>query len=102
LAEYWVSHKRMNAEDTRIDEVRAMMLTDNGLSLPLGYDREDVIQSLNNNDKWYTCLFKEERDGEKIWTKKAEIHIVEIDGENFIRTDRNKIKSDNLGELPEF
>jgi len=92
----------MNAEDTRIDEVRAMMLTDNGLSLPLGYSREDVIQSLNNNDKWYTCLFKEERDGENIWIKKAEIHIVEIDGENFIRTDRNKIKSDNLGELPEF
>ena len=92
----------MNAEDTRINEVRAMMPTDNGLSSPLGYDREDVIQSLNNNDKWYTCLFKEERDGKSIWTKKAEIHIVEIDGENFIRTDRNKIKSDNLGELPEF
>lgn len=92
----------MNAEDTRINEVRAMMLTDNGLSLPLGYDREDVIQSLNNNDEWYTCLLKEERDGKKIWTKKAVIHIVEIDGENFIRTDRNKIKSDNLGELPEF
>ncbi len=92
----------MNAEDTRINEVRAMMLTDNGLSSPLGYDREDVIQSLNNNDKWHTCLLKEERDGKNIWTKKAEIHIVEIDGENFIRTDRNKIKSDNLGELPEF
>ena len=102
MAEYWVSHKRMNAEDTRINEVRAMMLTDNGLSLPLGYDREDVIQSLNNNDKWYTCLFKEGRDGKNICTKKAEIHIVEIDGGNFIRTDRNKIKSDNLGELPEF
>ncbi len=92
----------MNAEDTRINEVRAMMLTDNGLSLPLGYDREDVIQSLNNNDKWYTCLFKEGRDGKNICTKKAEIHIVEIDGENFIRTDRNIIKSDDLGELPEF
>ena len=92
----------MNAEDTRINEVRAMILTDNGLSSPLGYDRRGVIQSFNNNDKWYTCLFKEERDGKNIWTKKAEIHIVEIDGENFIRTDRNKIKSDNLGELPEF
>jgi len=34
--------------------------------------------------------------------KKAESHIVEIDGENFIRTNRNKNKSDNLGELPEF
>jgi len=92
----------MNAEDMRIDEVRAMMPMDDGLYLPLGYSREDVIQSLNNNDKWYTCLFKEERDGENIWIKKAELHIVKVDGENFIRTDRNKIKSDNLDELPEF
>jgi len=66
------------------------------------YSREEVIQSLNNNDKWYTCLFKEERDGENIWIKKAEIHIVKVGGGNFIRTDRNKIKSDNLCELPEF
>jgi len=92
----------MNAEDTRIYEVRARMLTDDGLSLPLGYNREDVIQSLNNNDKWYTCLFKEERNSKNIWTKKAEIHIVEVDGENFIRTDKNQTKADNLGELPDF
>ena len=92
----------MNAEDMRIDEVRAMMLMDDELSLPLGYSREDVIQSLNNNDKWYTCLFKEDRDGKNIWIKKAEIHIIKVDGGNFIRTDRNEIKSDNLGELPEF
>jgi len=47
-------------------------------------------------------LFKEGRDGENIWIKKAEIHIIKVGGGNFIRTDRNKIKSDNLGELPEF
>ena len=86
----------------RKDEVRAMMLMDDELSLPLGYSGEDVIQSLNNNDKWYTCLFKEDRDGKNIWIKKAEIHIIKVDGGNFIRTDRNEIKSDNLGELPEF
>ena len=75
-----------------------MMVTVNGLSLPLAYDRKDVIQGIQKGDIWYTCLQKDET----MWIKKAEIHVVEVDGEYFIRTDGNNIKSDNLGELPEF
>ena len=95
--EYWVSHKRMNQEETRIERIMAMMVTVNGLSLPLAYDRKDVIQGIQKGDNWYTCLQKDES-----WSITAEIHVVEVDGEYFIRTDGNNIKSDNLGELPEF
>ena len=95
---YWVSHKRMNQEETRIERVMAMMVTVNGLSLPLTYDRKDIIQSIQKGIDWHICLQKDETT----WIKKAEIHIVEVDGEYFIRTDGNNIKSDNLGELPEF
>ena len=95
--EYWVSHKRMNQEQTRIERVMAMMMTVNGLSLPLTYDRKDVIQGIQKGDNWHTCLQKDES-----WIINAEIHIVEVDGKYFIRTDRNNIKSDNLGELPDF
>ena len=73
-------------------------MTDNGLSLPLAYDRKDIIQSIQKSIDWCTCLQKDET----MWTKKAEINVVEVDGEYFIRTDGNIIKSDNLGELPEF
>jgi hypothetical protein len=31
-----------------------------------------------------------------------DVRGVVIDGESFLRTDANKIKADNLGELPEF
>ena len=96
--EYWVSHKRMNQEETGIERVMAMMVTVNGLSLPLTYDRKDIIQSIQKGIDWHICLQKDET----MWIKKAEIHIVEVDGEYFIRTDGNNIKSDNLGELPEF
>jgi hypothetical protein len=95
--EYWVSHKRINQEETRIERVMAMMVTVNGLSLPLAYDRKDVIQGIQKGDNWCTCLQKDES-----WIINAEIHVVEVDGEYFIRTDGNNIKSDNLGELPEF
>lgn len=96
--EYWISHKRMNQEETRIKRVMAMMMTGNGLSLPLTYDRKDIIQSIQKGIDWCTCLQKDET----MWTKKAEINVVEVDGEYFIRTDRNIIKSDDLGELLEF
>ena len=94
---YLVSHKRMNQEETRIERVMAMMVTVNGLSLPLPYDRKDIIQGIQKGDNWYTCSQKDES-----WIITAEIHVVEVDGEYFIRTDGNNIKSDNLGELPEF
>jgi len=87
----------MNQEETRIERVMAMMVTVNGLSLPLGYDRKDVVQGIQRGDNWYTCLQKNES-----WIITAEIHVVEVDSEYFIRTKGNNIKSDNLGELPEF
>ena len=87
----------MNQGETGIERVMAMMVTDNGLSLPLAYDRKDVIQGIQKGDNWYTCLQKDES-----WIINAEIHVVEVDGEYFIRTDGNNIKSDNLGKLPEF
>ena len=86
----------MNEEETRIVKVKAMQVT-NGLSRAREYHRKDVVESIDNN-KWYTCKPKEGTT----WTKQAEIHVLEVDGEKFIRTDRNRTKSDNLGELPDF
>ena len=97
MAEYWVTHKRMDEEKTRIIKVKAMLMT-NGLLHPEEYSRECVVERIENGNKWYTCKHKEG----KTWIKGAEIHVIEIGKEKFIRMDRNNIKSDNLGELPDF
>jgi len=99
MGEYWVSHKRMNTDNTRIIKVKAMeRRKGSGLSSAEEYDREEVIQSIENDNNWFTCLQKDKR----IWTKKAEIHIILVNNVKFIRTDSNQTEADNLGELPDF
>jgi sulfur transfer complex TusBCD TusB component (DsrH family) len=85
---------------TRIEQVEALMVTIEGLSNPMRYGRETVLKSINKDNKWYTCLLKEKRGARNIWERGAEIHVVEVDDEKFIRIDGNKMKADNLGELP--
>lgn len=97
MAELWISHKRMNADNTRVIKVLAMKANDK-LSGAMDTDRQYVVQSIEQGNKWYTC----KSTGDKRWTREAEIHVLEVDGEKFIRTDGNKEKSDNLGELPDF
>ena len=96
MGEYWVTHKRM--KEKGIEQIRAVVKTPVGLANPLVYDRKTLVQSIKNGDIWCTCLPIDE----DVWTKKAEIHIVEVEGEEFIRTDEDKIKSDKLDELPDF
>jgi len=100
MGEYWITHVRM--KDKRIEHVKAFMRTIEGLCNPSMYDRNAVVQSIDNDDKWYTCVLKEKRGARNIWALKAEIHVVEVDGEKFLRTGKNKSKADNLGVLPSF
>ena len=59
----------MNQEETRIERVMAMMMTVNGLSLPLTYDKKDIIQGIQKGDNWCTCLQKDES-----WIKNIKQH----------------------------
>jgi len=55
--------------------------------------KDFVINMLvNDHQDFYTMV------NEK---KSAKVNYFTLDGENFLRTDANKIKLDNLGELPE-
>jgi hypothetical protein len=74
------------------------MRTIEGLANPLDYSRRTIIQSIENGDRWFTCL----QTDQGAWQKELEIHVVEVDGEKFIRVDQEKIKADKLGELPGF
>ncbi len=65
------------------------------------FSRDEIVQSIDeDNDRWYTCVFKEKVGGKRVWEKGSRIHTVDIDDKKYIRTDRNKKDADNLGELP--
>ncbi|MEM6843216.1 MAG: DUF3892 domain-containing protein [Bacteroidota bacterium] len=42
------------------------------------------------------------KGGDNKWRKGEDVHIVEVNGEQYIRTDSNSKESDNLENLPEF
>lgn len=99
MVEYWITDIKIN--NNKIKEVRALMSTIEGLSNPIRYTKEEIVKSIEKtDDRWYTCLLKEKRGARNIWERGAEIHVVEVDDEKFIRIDGNKMKADNLGELP--
>jgi hypothetical protein len=59
MGEYWITHVRV--KEKRIEHVKVFMQTIEGLSNPSMYDRNAVIQSIDTNDKWYTCFLKDRR-----------------------------------------
>ncbi len=99
LKEYWVSHIRKN--DKHIKQVKAFLNTVEGIKNPVLFNRDEIVKSIEEeNDEWYTCVLKNKKKGKRIWQKGPKIHTIEIKADKYIRTDRNKKDSDNLGELP--
>lgn len=59
--------------------------------------RQDVINLLKKGKTFITAYA-----GDKGYRRGAEVHKVVIDGYEYIKTERDNTKADNLGELPEF
>ena len=57
-----------------------------------------VQRMLEKEGVTYVTILRTERG---TWQYGAEVHIVEVDGVNYLRTDRNSRAADNLGDLPE-
>lgn len=97
-ADFLVSAVRYATDEPRIEKVRVH--EDRGDKVGGAFDekRSQIVGKLEDG-RSYTTIYKNE---DNKWVKGEEIHTVEVDGETFIRTDKNSKKRDNLGELPEF
>ena len=84
------SHKRIKKVEVH---------TDDGTYVhPAGQvDRLIVVSNLKKGLTYMTV-----RNGTNGWKQGDKVIPYAVDDEYFIRTDGNKIKEDNLGELPEF
>lgn len=101
-ADYYVSAVRYNNKDEdHIEAVKRHAVSDDNSFNESSYDtmsRSTVVSDINN--KWkYLTIVKNERGG---WSFGEDIRVVNIEGEDFIRTDQNNTKRDNLGNLPTF
>lgn len=98
-ADYLVSKVRYKDTDTkeRISHLKVHADEGEKVGPATTWARQDVITKIENRYTFCTIYKSDSK-----WNKGADIHIIELDGTKFLRTDANRTKKDNLGNLPEF
>ena len=94
-ADYSISGVRYDVEHKLIQLVRVH--TEPSHFLLGDYSRHQVVASIRRGDRWITIV----QDGVD-WRTGADVHVVTVNGKEYLRTDWNEVEEDNLGELPEF
>lgn len=96
-ADYLISKVKYDAKHNYITDL--YIHKDAGDKVGSGevYSRQAVISAILKGTTFNT-IYKENNK----WTNGAKVEVVKIDGINYLRTDTNDVKKDNLGELPEF
>lgn len=97
--DYAITAVRYNYDDTRIKQVKRKEVMPDKLTNTQKVDRSSVVAGIERGDD-YTTSIKNEDSGK--WDLGDDVHVLEINGEKFIRTDKNSTKEDNLGGLPTF
>ena len=98
-ADYAITAVRYDSNHTFITycHVRA----DNGdalQSIPEVLSRQTVIQNIKRSTTYVTAVL----DANNKWQKGAEVGVININGIDYLRTDKNRTPKDNLENLPEF
>jgi hypothetical protein len=99
-ADCLISHVRYDDAETQIDQVRARADHGDKLGEPSEVTRRRVVALLKNGTTFMT-IYKSTTDSDR-WTEGAAVRIVRIDDTDYIRTDADQAKQDNLGNLPRF
>jgi hypothetical protein len=97
-ADYGISAVKYNNERTHIVKVKAHKDSGDTISASTEWTRSEVVSAVERGSSFVTIL--QARDDK--WRKGQDVHIINISGVKYIRTDQNHKASDNLGELPEF
>ena len=97
-ADYLISAVQYNNDKTHIIMVKQHIDQVDNVSPPVEVSRLDVVINLKNNDSYMTIY--EANEGQ--WKRGEEVEIIKVGNSEFITTDPNETKKDNLGELPQF
>ncbi|RDZ35526.1 MULTISPECIES: DUF3892 domain-containing protein [unclassified Haloferax] len=97
--DYAITAVQYNYDNTRIKQVKRKEVKPEILTNTRKIDRSTVVTSIESGND-YTTAFKNESSGK--WQLGDEVHVLEVGGEMFIRTDQNDTEEDNLDNLPTF
>lgn len=93
-----ITHVSYNEDNSRIVKVKRRIYKDGKLVDSAIKTRSVIVDAIIN--KKYSYVTARLVGG--TWNLGDDVIAYELDGEYFIRTDGNKTKLDNLGELPNF
>src|SRR3954470_24475242 len=93
-ADYLISAVRYNASGSHIDAVRVHVDNGDSVGAGSGMSRQRVVTLLQSGSTFCT-IFK---SADNQWRRGADVRVVDIDGEMFIKTQPDRTKKDNLGE----
>ena len=98
--DYVITEVSYDNDHSRITHVKRVVYDDseNTFGSESVTSRQTVVSSIESGDEYYTVP----TDGNGGYTWGDSVDVVNINGEKFIRTDGNRVRGDNLGELPEF
>jgi hypothetical protein len=97
-ADYLISAVQYDPEHLHIEKVRIHKDTGDKVGQASESSHREVIANIKNK-KTYITIYEGQSNK---WKKGEVVRIIVVDGTEYIRTDRNQKKSDNLGDLPEF
>ena len=97
-ADYLISAIQYDPEHSHIKKVRIHEDMGDKGGHTSESSRREVIANIKSK-KTYITVYRGQ--GNK-WEKGEAVRIIVVDGTEYIRTDRNQKRSDNLGDIPEF
>ncbi len=97
-ADYCISEVRYNKDETHIVEVVVHIDKGDTISSASKWEREDVVSAIENGKTFVTI----KKDANGKWKKGQDVHVIIVNDEKYIRTDKNSTASDNLENLQKF
>ncbi len=97
MTDFYISAIQKDASQIHIDKVRVHKVDGNNFGNGLVTDREFVANLIDLGHTTFKTIVENKAAGN--WSIGATVHV--IDG-NYLTTDPNKTKKDNLGNLPNF
>jgi hypothetical protein len=98
-ADYLISEVRYDTQHSHIVKVK-VHVDDGGDNIGTAseWSRSEVVAALKRSSTFITIT----KNSEGKFQKGQDVHIIKVNGVEYLRTDQNSKAADNLGNLPEF
>lgn len=96
-ADYAITRVRYNSNKTHIEQLEVRTYLGTTHIHTSIWRRADVIKAIENDVAFVTAIWEGNQ-----WKLGADVHIIPVDDEKYLRTDNNKSPQDNLGNLQTF